>query len=114
MRKDNVELYGDRKMLPPFELDAFNTEREARAVEDAALKLKRASEAAETIAPSSKCSVDHFKEGFEGQSVYVWRGPYKGKLGSIYQMSGAMARVGFDSAFKGNSVVDIHSENLVA
>lgn len=112
VQKDNVELFGEIPTWTPFDLDAFNAALKARALEDATLLLKSTGSKAEAH-DTKKCVADHFKNGVEGRKVYVWRGPFKGKLGSIYRSSGTISRVSFDSAIKGNNVVDVPSECLV-
>lgn len=61
-----------------------------------------------------RCTIDHVKAGFDAQAVYAWRGPYKGKLGTIVQMSGSLARVSFGSAMQGDGVLYIPRDCLIA
>lgn len=61
------------------------------------------------------CTVDHRLDNFEGQEVYVWDGrQFKGKIGTVKQMSGGIAKVHFESALFGASAQDVEGKNLVA
>ena len=60
------------------------------------------------------CAVDHLKEGFEGQAVYAWRGPFKGKLGVVVRVSGRLASLSVESAMNHRSILDLPAKDLVA
>ncbi|KLO05564.1 hypothetical protein SCHPADRAFT_712239 [Schizopora paradoxa] len=60
------------------------------------------------------CFIDHRTQGFEEQLVYVWYGSYKGRLGTVKQISGSVAQVNFTSAFHGRSVQFVQADYLLA
>ncbi len=60
------------------------------------------------------CVLDHSKDGFEGQMVYAWHGPSKGKIGIVLQSSGTFARVNFEFAIQGESWSYVPKGCLVA
>ncbi len=61
-----------------------------------------------------KCAIDHRADGFDDQVVYVWHGPYKGKLGRVLQMSGGIVKVGLESAVRGNGILFLPADNVLA
>lgn len=99
-------------MQAPFDLDKFIASIESHREETEPPQNRP--EHASVGHVQRRCHVDHCKYGFEGKEVYVWRGPYKGKLGSILRTSGALSRVSLESAIRGSSVIDTPSEYLVA
>ncbi|KLO12127.1 hypothetical protein SCHPADRAFT_891021 [Schizopora paradoxa] len=104
-RADNVEVYG---AVPKPKAFVEPTEEDRARWNERPVRRK--------IVPEEpgKCYVNHFALGFEGQEVYVWRGPFKGKIGKVLQVSGPTARLSFDSAFQGRGLVDIPTGCLVA
>ncbi|KLO06223.1 hypothetical protein SCHPADRAFT_895625 [Schizopora paradoxa] len=60
------------------------------------------------------CHINHRARGFEDQLVYAWHGRFKGRLGTIRQLSGSVAKVHFASAFRGNSVQFVQANYLLA
>lgn len=113
IRRDNAVLFGEIPKLPPIDETELEKLMHARVKE-----VKERLAQKPTVEPETKvdetCVVDHFKEGFEGTVVYVWRGPFKGKLGTIIRLSGSLARISVESAIRGNSVLDVPAECLLA
>lgn len=60
------------------------------------------------------CRIDHLKYGFERQTVYIWRGPFKGKLGTVIRTSGWLVRLSVETAIQGKSILDVPADCLVA
>ncbi|KLO04073.1 hypothetical protein SCHPADRAFT_948004 [Schizopora paradoxa] len=140
VRRDNIEISGEIKSRPPESDDEEGSTKTPRAgsasndtikgtvdnangMGDAAplkesdkdsIENKKDGTVTEKILKPEGCSVDHFKEGFEGQLVYAWRGHLKGKIGWVIRTSGSLCRLSLESAMKGRSVVDVKSEHLVA
>lgn len=140
VRRDNVEISGEVISRPPetkdeprktktTEGDAATSDTAKETVQnpdakdlpmspkegekDATEKTAEGQGAAK-VAAVKCCTVEHLKEGFEGQLVYVWRGHFKGKIGWVLRMSGSLCRISLESAMKGRSVIDLKSEYLVA
>ncbi|KLO04790.1 hypothetical protein SCHPADRAFT_947439 [Schizopora paradoxa] len=65
-------------------------------------------------AVSVTCPIDHYSLGFEGQTVYVWHGPLKGRIGVVYRSGDQTTTVIFDSAMYGRSALELPSKFLVA
>lgn len=63
---------------------------------------------------SSRCLVNHFATGFEGQTVYGWKGEFKGRLGVVVRTSGKSVRLSVDSAMSRESLLDIPGDCLMA
>ncbi len=61
-----------------------------------------------------KCAIDHQLEGFDDQIVYVWHGDSKGKLGRVLQMSGGIVKVGLESAVRGNGILFLPADDILA
>lgn len=106
-------MFGDIPTREPVDKDTFLAKIDAMRKETKERRLAGVIDPAKS-GDAGSCTVDHFKHGFEGHAVYVWRGPFKGKLGVVTRMSGRLARVSFDSAIRGTSILDIPTECLVA
>lgn len=99
-------------MREPFDRERFNSS--GRRTQGSSVPALSATSAASSLKSRNTCFIDHYRRGFEGQTVYAWRGPYKGKLAVILRTSGALSRVSLESAIQGNSVLDVPSDCLVA
>lgn len=66
-----------------------------------------------SVGPSG-CVINHPVLGFDDHCVYVRHGQYKGKIGRVRQLGGGVARVHFESAFRGSSIQFIQANYLLA
>ncbi|KLO15316.1 hypothetical protein SCHPADRAFT_269380 [Schizopora paradoxa] len=106
VRKDNVEIF--EESLTVSESRPASAGRHGVTCEAAVFGKDLFKVSTETA--TKRCSIDHFKDGFEGQLVYIWQGMFKGRLGHVNRMSGTLARVQLDSS----KVLDITTDCLVA
>lgn len=60
------------------------------------------------------CFRDHHDKGFEGQTVYVWYGFHKGKLGTVAQMNNGLCRVKLETTVLNSGIIVIEGQYLVA
>ena len=114
VRKDNVQAIDEIDKPPPpppsyvFDEDKFKEQME-KSIPDPLPPT-----AALWTDYGMKCDVQHLKEGFEGQTVYVWNGRYKGKLGVVRQMSSKLARLSVESAIRDDTFLDVATDSLMA
>lgn len=108
---DHVQLFGE--IPEPILHDEYK--RKACSRSTPAKDMESRSDVSKGSQPREvkTCRIDHFKDGFEGQTVYAWRGSFKGKIGTVMRVSGLSVRVNVDSAILGKSVLDIPSDCLV-
>ncbi len=101
-----MKLFGDIPKVDPYELHRLMT----------ISRLKKSNPRRDEFRDpdDESCVLDHLQEGFEGQMVYVWRGPFKGKFGMVLQGNSNLARVSFESAMQGDSWSYVLKDCLVA
>ncbi|KLO16458.1 hypothetical protein SCHPADRAFT_215016 [Schizopora paradoxa] len=143
VRRDNVEPFVENVLTKPVAVPGWSPVAEVQVKESE--KVPRSNEKAKAIGttlmttkksdpsplavsstspPSSNSdtencslSLNHLKHSFDnGQTVYAWRGPFKGRFGKCLHMSGLLAGVSLGSraAFQGEGVTYILRSCLVA
>lgn len=60
------------------------------------------------------CTIEHEREGFEGQELYIWDGSYKGRFGRLKQMNGPRCKLQLESVMFGVSTIVVDSDRLIA
>ncbi len=106
--------HGDKTMFESFTLPQEHVRWETQFVALAErlgvdVRYKDSAELEERL-----CTIKHHDIGFESQEVYVWYGPYKGKLARVKRTNGNACLVELETPRFGESIVAIEGQDLLA
>lgn len=68
----------------------------------------------EDVGQTHVCTIEHEREGFEDQEVYIWDGSFKGRLGRVKQVNGARCKLQLESVMFGVNTIVVDSDRLIA